>query len=294
MNRNNNAGLPYSDELYHYGIVGQKWGVRRFQNADRTWTAAGKERYGSGKVKEVGEKVANEAKKIAKAFGNASKKAAKYAVKRFKMKHPSLMSDEEIIELKRRMDLERSYKEAKRDLKRNDFSTRTWNAIQDITRRSVTKLGEATAQKASEELAKRLFEDKSEREKRKYENMIAAEKAKWNWENQDYLKDKSSDKSKTDKKQVKHQDDKKSDNEKSDNEKPQKKATEIVDEMNAKREQERLERNKEEAKKEAQRLIEQREKNDEEKRKQRQRLAANDYWYDYANNNPGGYWSQFR
>lgn len=32
--------------LMHYGIKGQKWGVRRFQNQDRTWTEAGKERYG--------------------------------------------------------------------------------------------------------------------------------------------------------------------------------------------------------------------------------------------------------
>lgn len=32
--------------LAHYGIKGQKWGIRRFQNADGTWTAAGKERYG--------------------------------------------------------------------------------------------------------------------------------------------------------------------------------------------------------------------------------------------------------
>lgn len=37
---------PYFGELYHYGIKGQKWGVRRYQNADMTWTAAGKERYG--------------------------------------------------------------------------------------------------------------------------------------------------------------------------------------------------------------------------------------------------------
>ena len=37
-----------SDELTHHGIKGQKWGVRRFQNEDRTWTEAGKERYGSG------------------------------------------------------------------------------------------------------------------------------------------------------------------------------------------------------------------------------------------------------
>lgn len=38
----------YSDELYHHGIKGQKWGVRRFQNLDRTWTEAGKIRYGKG------------------------------------------------------------------------------------------------------------------------------------------------------------------------------------------------------------------------------------------------------
>ena len=35
-------------ELLHYGIPDQKWGRRRFQNEDRTWTEAGKERYGSG------------------------------------------------------------------------------------------------------------------------------------------------------------------------------------------------------------------------------------------------------
>lgn len=32
-------------ELYHHGILGQKWGVRRFQNADGTLTKAGKQRY---------------------------------------------------------------------------------------------------------------------------------------------------------------------------------------------------------------------------------------------------------
>ena len=34
------------DTLCHHGIKGQKWGVRRYQNADGTWTKAGKERYG--------------------------------------------------------------------------------------------------------------------------------------------------------------------------------------------------------------------------------------------------------
>lgn len=32
-------------ELRHHGILGQKWGVRRFQNSDGTWTEAGKKRY---------------------------------------------------------------------------------------------------------------------------------------------------------------------------------------------------------------------------------------------------------
>ena len=32
-------------ELYHHGIKGQKWGVRRFQKKDGTLTAAGKKRY---------------------------------------------------------------------------------------------------------------------------------------------------------------------------------------------------------------------------------------------------------
>lgn len=36
---------PHSDELWHYGVKGMRWGVRRYQNEDGTLTNRGKKRY---------------------------------------------------------------------------------------------------------------------------------------------------------------------------------------------------------------------------------------------------------
>jgi hypothetical protein len=80
------------DELYHWGIKGMKWGVRRFQNADGSLTPAGRRRYGGD--------------------GNAGDEEEKidYAPKRNR-KDASEYTDEELRAQINRMQMERQYRD---------------------------------------------------------------------------------------------------------------------------------------------------------------------------------------
>lgn len=73
------------EELYHHGIKGQRWGVRRYQNEDGTLTAEGKARYGvdeNGKMSKEGAKLYKQDKRDQKTLdgsnaGNAVRSALK-------------------------------------------------------------------------------------------------------------------------------------------------------------------------------------------------------------------------
>lgn len=113
------------NELYHHGVMGMRWGIRRYQNKDGSLTPAGKKRYDKemSKLKAEEKVLKNKQKTQAKLDKLETKRKEIDALKKGKpiekkSAEPAKrtindLSDEELRRVVNRMQLEQQYRNLK-------------------------------------------------------------------------------------------------------------------------------------------------------------------------------------